>query len=630
MVTDPRIVFSAYQQPSREGGRLMHARYFHKKGLLFLILILFIVLPVFSYGAEESITVTTYYPSPYGVYSEMRLYPKLESDATVCNSSNQEGLMFYDKTMHALRVCRCDSGGACLLASEFDYTSANYWTLSDAETELYPNNLAWNVGIGTAVPGQKLVVQAADTASSTGIGATIYLQSDTSAAANRGGSVLFGDTGTTRAMIKGAYEGAGSSGYLALSTRTSAGVMTEALRINSSGNVVIGTTAPNEKLVVSGGAILINSASTVDNDARGITANSDDDFLYDGQYLPHYSFGFHEFNEGPGLYTNAYVSGWGGIDFFTAGAERMRIRQNGNVGIGTVDPTQVLDVTGGTGTAVAIFENTGPNYGEGGRLLLQNRNNNANSRVTYASIKSFTTNGTPGLESGDLVFNTARDGTLSEKARIDRYGNVGFGTVGPVARLHVKPASLVGDQRIAYFGDDTVNRKASIIGYDFVNNFGWFGAVEEMIAWRNIVLGPYGGNVGIGANPNPSYKLDVSGSAHATSFLVSSDLRFKENIRPLVNVLPRLQKLRAVSFNWNKLHSDEMKRSNHEESIGVIAQEVREVFPEIVSTWGNSKEGYLAVDYGRFSVILLEAVKEQQAEIEWLKAEIKELKAHSK
>lgn len=71
-------------------------------GLFFLAVIIISILPAIGYG--EEITLTTYYPSPYGVYSEMRLYPKPESQATAC-SQDQEGLLFYDKDSHALKVC---------------------------------------------------------------------------------------------------------------------------------------------------------------------------------------------------------------------------------------------------------------------------------------------------------------------------------------------------------------------------------------------------------------------------------------------------------------------------------------------------------------------------------------------
>jgi hypothetical protein len=59
-----------------------------------------------SFAQEESITFTTYYPAPYGVYNEMRLYPHT---STSCNAS-QEGLMYYDGVNHKLQVC--GSGGS--------------------------------------------------------------------------------------------------------------------------------------------------------------------------------------------------------------------------------------------------------------------------------------------------------------------------------------------------------------------------------------------------------------------------------------------------------------------------------------------------------------------------------------
>jgi hypothetical protein len=52
-------------------------------------------------STEESITFTTYYPAPYGVYNEMRLYPHT---STSCNAT-QEGLMYYDGTNHKLQIC---------------------------------------------------------------------------------------------------------------------------------------------------------------------------------------------------------------------------------------------------------------------------------------------------------------------------------------------------------------------------------------------------------------------------------------------------------------------------------------------------------------------------------------------
>lgn len=113
----------------------------------FLVLIsIFILSAVCAYGAEESITLTTYYPSPYGVYSEMRLYPK-DDPTTPC----QEGLMYYDQSEHRLMVCGQDAGGGPIWQPV-----SGLWSLSG--NNLSPNDNAWNVGIGTAMPGTKLDV----------------------------------------------------------------------------------------------------------------------------------------------------------------------------------------------------------------------------------------------------------------------------------------------------------------------------------------------------------------------------------------------------------------------------------------------------------------------------------------
>jgi hypothetical protein len=105
--------------------------------------------------------------------------------------------------------------------------------------------------------------------------------------------------------------------------------------------------------------------------------------------------------------------------------------------------------------------------------------------------------------------------------------------------------------------------------------------------------------------------LDVAGAAHASSFPTSSDVRLKTNIVPLTNVLKKLEKIRGVSFEWNDVY-ESLGRSTGRREIGVIAQDVETAFPELVSTWGA--ESYRAVDYGRLTGVLIEALKEIRAE----------------
>lgn len=113
-------------------------------------------------------------------------------------------------------------------------------------------------------------------------------------------------------------------------------------------------------------------------------------------------------------------------------------------------------------------------------------------------------------------------------------------------------------------------------------------------------------NVGIGLS-NPSRKLSVNGDAGGTSaWNNDSDLRFKTNIKPLDSALENILKLRAVSFDWRQ---DEFPEKNWEEGtqIGVIAQEIEKIYPELVST---DEEGYKSVSYATFTPILIEAIKE--------------------
>ncbi len=101
-----------------------------------------------------------------------------------------------------------------------------------------------------------------------------------------------------------------------------------------------------------------------------------------------------------------------------------------------------------------------------------------------------------------------------------------------------------------------------------------------------------------------------------------SDARYKKNIREMGDVIPSLMKLRSVYYNWD---SDEFPEMNFSDGtqIGFIAQEVEPLFPELVVT---DRNGYKSVDYSRMSVILFQAVREQQQVIEDDKAEIDRLK----
>lgn len=130
--------------------------------------------------------------------------------------------------------------------------------------------------------------------------------------------------------------------------------------------------------------------------------------------------------------------------------------------------------------------------------------------------------------------------------------------------------------------------------------------------------------IGIGTDA-PNYKLDVRGSIGNNATLYHSDRRWKKEIRPLGNSLGMVTKLRGVSFEWRR---EEFAEMNFPEGkrVGLIAQEVEEVIPELVNT---DRDGYKSVEYANLVALLIEAVKEQQATITELQDRLEHLEKSS-
>jgi len=85
-----------------------------------------------------------------------------------------------------------------------------------------------------------------------------------------------------------------------------------------------------------------------------------------------------------------------------------------------------------------------------------------------------------------------------------------------------------------------------------------------------------------------------------------SDLRLKKDIKPLKSALSTVDKLQGKSYRW---------KDNNEPDIGLIAQELEKVIPELVKT---DDKGYKSIVYQKLTAVLIEAVKEQQQEINHL------------
>ncbi|MFL5730081.1 MAG: tail fiber domain-containing protein [Cytophagaceae bacterium] len=133
------------------------------------------------------------------------------------------------------------------------------------------------------------------------------------------------------------------------------------------------------------------------------------------------------------------------------------------------------------------------------------------------------------------------------------------------------------------------------------------------------------GNMGIGLVPSGTYKLEVNGLLKTNGVTEMSDVRWKRNILPIDHALTRLMKLRGVTYNW-KVNEYKEKNFESETQIGLIAQEVEQVFPELVKTDAN---GYKSVEYSKVVAILIQAVKEQQALITEQQEQITDLKVQT-
>ncbi|MCF6239719.1 MAG: tail fiber domain-containing protein [Bacteroidales bacterium] len=201
---------------------------------------------------------------------------------------------------------------------------------------------------------------------------------------------------------------------------------------------------------------------------------------------------------------------------------------------------------------------------------------------------------------------------------------------------------IIGDfvnQKLRFGADVSVaqnlgiNREAytnASLGVDGANN-GWgVYSTKGTSTGYNF----FEGNLAIGTTSNvSSYELsvegdgyfsgnlNVTGNVNAANFPAPSDIRFKKNIITINGALNKILSIRGVYYDW-KVDEFKNRGFTKDKQIGVIAQEVEKVLPELVKT---DDDGYKAVTYDKLTAVLIEAVKEQQKQIEALKLENQKL-----
>ena len=121
-------------------------------------------------------------------------------------------------------------------------------------------------------------------------------------------------------------------------------------------------------------------------------------------------------------------------------------------------------------------------------------------------------------------------------------------------------------------------------------------------------------------------------STNGNVIAFASDKRLKTNIKPIENPLDKVKLLNGFTYNWNDKAKTLANYDTEESLVGVFAQEIQEVLPEAVKLapfdndmTGNSISGenYLTVQYDKIVPLLIEAIKDQQKQIDELKSKIK-------
>lgn len=279
-----------------------------------------------------------------------------------------------------------------------------------------------------------------------------------------------------------------------------------------------------------------------------------------------------------------------------AGNEVMRITAGGAVGIGTATPGFPLTFSNTLGSKISLWGQSGAHYGFG--------------------IQSFQFQFIAASAADDFVFGHGASDSLTEYMRLRNGGNLGIGTPSPTARLHVSggppfnhavidSTNTLGTWlNVRNLGTDGRDWAVVSTGVGNTEGAGAFLVRDNTASAVRIAVLP-GGNVGVGTI-TPSERLHVVGNICATGTIgACSDARFKHRVEPLHNPLDLVERLRGVTFDWNRAAHPSHEFSA-ERQLGFIAQEVEAVLPHVVS---RGSDGALSVDYGRLTPVLVEAIK---------------------
>jgi len=331
----------------------------------------------------------------------------------------------------------------------------------------------------------------------------------------------------------------------------------------------------------------------------------------------------------------AGLTGAGEIGFYNTTNLRLLINNAGNIGIGVSGPSHKVDVS-----APTTYSYAQGSYSTGATIGLRAASTTAND---YTGVRFTNSNGSreaffgvvqgPTAAVGDFVFQTYSAFTTSygERMRVQHNGNVVIGANGNTSTNKFEVQGLSGQLfSVSDTFTGTIFAASDVSGIPSI----------EVLDTGLVKFAQYNGSVAISTGTAVSgsalsvYGIvstigsasEIRGAGEITAYY-SSDERLKENISVISNPIEIVKQIRGVYFDWTAEH---IKNRGGEDGyfvrkhdIGVIAQEVEKVLPEVVAT---RDDGFKAVKYEKLVALLIEAVKEQQSTIDTLVSEIKIIK----
>jgi len=193
-------------------------------------------------------------------------------------------------------------------------------------------------------------------------------------------------------------------------------------------------------------------------------------------------------------------------------------------------------------------------------------------------------------------------------------------STGSFAQLRLNVSSLSNSGSEVVTVDGTQGRLFSITdemsGSIFsANTIAGLPVIEAFSDYK-VTLGPFNSPMEIDSSGNISASADIVAEGDVIAYY-TSDIRLKDNLQIIEGSLDKIGKINGYEFDWNEKAPGWARERGHD--VGVIAQEVQKVLPEVVQ---KRKNGYLGVDYKRIIPLLIESVKELKQEIEDLKKKV--------